>query len=198
MPPGAASLSCPPASFRSGDPMTPARPPHLAAALSLLLAACAPASSDARLAEQELLAREVIAAWEAGDLDALTGHFWPDAVYDDFPNAITYQGLEEIAAYKAEVHEWASDVTVNVTAVHPSPTGAVAEWVLYGVEAAADAPLGQRASDREVLLNGVTIFEVEGGLVVRAADYLDTLPFVLQLGGRVVMPDGEVRELAGG
>jgi len=159
--------------------------------------ACVPAGSDARLAEHELVARQVVAAWEAGNTRELADHFWPDAVYDDFPNATPYRGLDEIAAYKAEVHAWTSDLVVNVTAVHPSPTGAVVEWVLYGVQSDPIAGRVEVATGREVLLNGVTVLEVEGGLIIRAADYLDSLPLMLQLGGRVELPGGRVLELDG-
>ena len=44
-------------------------------------------------------------------------------------------------------------------------------------------------------MNGVTIIEMEGGRIIRAADYVDTLPMMLQLGGRVEMPGGGVIEL---
>ena len=51
------------------------------------------------------------------------------------------------------------------------------------------------ATGREVVLNGVTIIEVEGGLIGRAADYIDGVPMILQLGGRIEYPGGAVREL---
>jgi len=38
---------------------------------------------------------------------------------------------------------------------------------------------------------------VEGDRVARAADYVDALPLVLQLGGRVEMPGGEARAMDG-
>lgn len=163
----------------------------------LALSACLPAGSDARDAGGELLAREVLAAWEAGDVEEMAEHFWPDAIYDDFSNGTTWQGIEEILAYKAELHAWASDVMLDVTAVHPSASGVVAEWVLYGVHT---GPIGGRmegGTGREFLLNGVTVLEVEGDRVVRAADYLDTLPLMLQIGGRVELPGGEVLTLEG-
>lgn len=184
---------------RTGPSARPAAVRTLAwIAVASLAASCAPESSDARMAEREVLAREVMAAWEAGDMEELSEHFWPDAVYDDFSNAVTYQGLEEITAYKAELHAWASDVSLTVTAVHPSADGVVAEWVLFGVHTGPIAGRVSGGTGREVLLNGITVLEVEGGMVTRAADYLDTLPLMLQMGGRVELPGGEVLELEGG
>ncbi len=179
-------------------PAASARTGAALALTALAAAACGPSTPDAVLAEHELLARTVMAAWEARDMEALSRELWPDAVWDDFPNGVTYRGVEEIAAYKSEVHAWASDLVINVTAVHSSPSGATVEWVLYGTQTAPMAGRVEAVTDREVLVNGVTILEVEDGLVARGADYLDTLPLMLQLGGRVELPGGEVLELEGG
>ena len=171
----------------------------LAVAWPLFLLACVqgdPTTSVA-LAESEVAARLLMSLWESGDVEELTGLFWPDAVYDDFPNQIQYRGLEEIAGYVEHVHSWATGVTVGVTGLHASETGAVAEWVLSAIQ---DRPIpGQVsvATGREVVLNGVTIIEMEGGRIRRAADYIDVLPLVLQLGGRVELPGGGVMELEG-
>ena len=50
------------------------------------------------------------------------------------------------------------------------------------------------ATGREVVLNGVTIIEIEDGRIIRAADYTDTTPLMLQLGGRIELPGGVVIE----
>ena len=48
---------------------------------------------------------------------------------------------------------------------------------------------------REVVLNGVTVLEVEGGRIERAADYTDSGALLLQLGATVEMPDGTTVQL---
>ena len=53
------------------------------------------------------------------------------------------------------------------------------------------------ATEREFILNGITIIEIEDGLIRRAADYIDTMPLLLQLGSEVTLPDGEVLRLDG-
>jgi ketosteroid isomerase-like protein len=53
------------------------------------------------------------------------------------------------------------------------------------------------ATGREVVLNGVTIIELRDGRIIRAADYIDTAPLLLQLGGRIELPGGVVIELEG-
>lgn len=173
---------------------------HHASTVAVLLVACTPTDSGPSpiLAENELMARSLLAAWERGDAEAIGDAFWPDATYDDFSNSVQHRGVGEVAAYFAETHEWASDVVVNVTAVHPSPTGAVAEWVFSAVQTAAVTGMLDVGTGREVILNGVTVLEILDGRITRGADYVDTLPLVLQLGGRVEMPGGAVLEMPGG
>lgn len=182
---------------RAAPPRTRSLRP--AAAAVVLLGACAPASGPTPvIAENEAIALTLMAAWEAGDVQAATDLFWPGAVYDDFPNSTQHRGIAEIGAYVGHVHSWASDVVINVTAVHASEGGAVAEWVFSAVQSQPIAGRVEVATGKEFVLNGVTILEIDGGLVRRAADYIDTLPLVLQLGARVEMPGGTVIELGGG
>lgn len=145
--------------------------------------------------ESELAMRGLIAAWERGDEALIADLFAPQATYDDFPGQQSYEGLGEIIGYITEIHDWADDVYMNVGQLHMTETGAVAEWVLSAIQA---RPMGVRlptGTGREIVVNGVTIIEMEGGRIIRAADYVDTLPMMLQLGGRVEMPGGGVIEL---
>jgi len=161
----------------------------------LVLPACTSGGDRPQTFESEVLARTMLSIWETADTAAVLDLFWPDAVYDDFPNQIQYRGMEEIASYLTHVHGWGTGIYMNVTQVHASETSATAEWVLSVIQ---DKPMGERvpeATGREVVLNGVTIIEVEGGLVTRAADYIDIVPMVMQLGGRIEYPGGTVLEL---
>ena len=165
------------------------------ATLSLTLASCTQRGPSPRLNENEIVARTLMSIWETGEAQDLAGLFYGDAVYDDFPNQTQYRGLEEIAGYVAHVHDWADGVSMGVSEVHVSETGAVVEWVFSGVQ---DKPIGSRvpvATGREVLLNGVTILEIDAGRIRRAADYIDVLPLVLQLGAEVRLPGGSIMKL---
>jgi len=162
--------------------------------LLLTLSACTPGDDRQEVLQSEVIARTMLSIWESADTAAVLELFWPEAVYDDFPNQIQYQGVAEIASYLTHVHSWGTGVYMNVTQVHASETSATAEWVLSVIQ---DKPMGElvpEATGREVVLNGVTIIEIEGGLITRAADYVDIVPMVLQLGGRIEYPGGTVLE----
>jgi len=161
--------------------------------------ACAPRSaSDAdALREAERTMRSLMSAFETADVALIEDLFLAQATYDDYPNQHTYHGLDEIVGYVTAVHEWADDVYMNVGRIHVTTDGAVAEWVFSGVQ---NRPLGQQvpvATGREVVLNGVTVIEIQNGRILRAADYTDTGALMLQLGGRIELPGGSVVELEG-
>lgn len=168
---------------------------HLSLFVFLLALAGCTQSSDAHAKEAELAIRSLMAAWESGDQALVEDLFWPQATYDDFPNQRTYEGIQEIVGYVLAVHDWADDVYWNVGDVHITEDGAVAEWVFSAVQA---RPMGTQipvATGREVVTNGVTIIQMQGDRIIRAADYTDAVPMLLQLGGRIELPGGSVLEL---
>ena len=165
-----------------------------ALALTLLAAACSPGrpGPSRAEAENEIAIRSLMALIGSSNADDVAGLFHPDAVYDDYANQRQYRGLEEIAGYITGGTRWATGVSMDVLNVHVSDSVAVAEWVFTGIQ---DRPVGSLlpvVTGREVVLNGVTIIEMEGGRIRRAADYVDALQLVLQLGGEVRMPGGGV------
>jgi steroid delta-isomerase-like uncharacterized protein len=167
----------------------------LLAASLISLPACTAGGGEAAANQNEVLVRTMLSVWETADTAAVLELFWPEAVYDDFPNQTQYRGLAEIASYLTHVHGWATGVYMNVTQVHASETGATAEWVMSAINY---KPMGARvpeATGREIVLNGVTIIEVERGLITRAADYIDVVPMVLQLGGSIRYPGAGELEL---
>lgn len=68
---------------------------------------------------------------------------------------------------------------------------AVAEWVLEGNRQGPSGLSGDSLVLRRFRVDGLTLIEVQGGLIVRAADYGDPIPLVLAEGGAVVFPDGD-------
>ena len=162
---------------------------------ALLAGSCTGGTADPATARNELLVLTLLDAQQSADTATITELFWSDAVYDDYASQLQYRGTQEIVGYVTSVHGWADDVYINAGEVHASPAGAVAEWLFAGVQARPIDGYLPEVTNREVVLNGVTIIEVEGGRIRRAADYSDTAPLALQLGGRIELPGGHVLEL---
>jgi SnoaL-like domain len=167
----------------------------LSMALPLAPSACTTRSDDvARSYPSELALRSLIAAVESADTALILDIFSPQATYDDFANQQSYEGLEEIVGYITSVHEWGSEVYMNLGAVHAGEASATGEWVFSAVQT---RPIGARlpiSTGKEVVLNGVTIVEMEDDRIIRAADYVDNLPLWLQLGAKLELPGGGVLE----
>lgn len=159
-----------------------------------LLPGCQQRGEDERARTAEVTARSLMAAFETADTALVRDLFWPQATYDDFPDQHTYRGVEEIVEYVTGVHRWADDVLFNVGEVHVTADGAVVEWLFSAVQA---RPMGALSvgTGNEVVLNGVTVIELDGERIIRAADYTDSGAMWLQLGGRVELPDGTTLEL---
>lgn len=156
---------------------------------------CRPRAEDRAAARSEILVRRLMDAQQNADTALILELFWPDATYEDYPNQLEYQGIDEIVGYVTSAHVWGDDVYVNVGRVHPSEGGAAAEWLFSAVQNRPMGDLVPVATGHEVLLSGVTIIELRGDRIIRAADYTDTAPLALQLGGRIEMPGGTVLEL---
>ena len=171
------------------------RATFLALAVLLGTLSCgAPSADPSGSSEAELTIQLLTTAIATADTAVILELFWPEATYDDFAGQQTYQGIQEIVAYLTAVYEWGDDVYMNLSRVHTSSTGAIGEWIFSAIQS---RPIGDRfpvASGNEVVLNGVTIIEMEGGRIIRAADYVDGVPLILQLGGRIELPGGGVWE----
>ena len=168
------------------------------ASLSVLMAiACVPSGTSTNSTtapESELKILMLATAVESADTALIADLFWPEATYDDFANQLTYQGIPEIVGYLTNAHEWGDDIYMNMGRINTGPTMAVGEW---GFSAVQNRPMGDQApfvTGREVVFNGATIIELEGGRIMRAADYIDTASLTLQLGGIINFPTDGVTE----
>lgn len=171
--------------------------------LTLALAGCAMPHHEAmhagsgaahagHTAATEGAARALMRMWASGDTRGLDAITTADVVYDDVPNGTRFEGRAGIRRYIEHVHAWAGQVSIDVTAVHHGHDAALAEWVMRGVQ---DRPIPGRvpvATQRGFALRGATLVQLRDGRIRRAADYIDVLGFVLQLGSRVELPGGVV------
>jgi hypothetical protein len=166
----------------------------LVVAAGLATASCASRSSEPSPAmkENELTAHLLISDFESGDVSNLAGIFAPDAVYDEFSGSREYQGLQEISGYVGSLQSWADGIVMSIDEMQVWNTGVVIEWSFSAVQNRPIPGLVPTATGHEVVLNGVTVLEIANHHVIRAADYMDDLTMMLQLGGEMHMPGGTI------
>jgi steroid delta-isomerase-like uncharacterized protein len=148
------------------------------------LAACG--SPDTRSPEN--MVNELMAIWESGEADRLPELMSIDVVYDDIPNGSSLQGIDASIGYVTHVHKWASNIEITVHRSFGNETDAVAEWTMTAVQSNPIPGRVPVATNKRIEIQGATLIHVEDGKIVRAADYLDALGFVLQLGSEVALP----------
>ena len=158
---------------------------------------CGPYDDPTTALESELTILMLAKAVESADTVLIAELFWPEATYDDFANQVTYQGIPEIVGYLTAAHEWGDNIYMNMGRINTGPTMAVGEWVFSAVQNRTMGSQIPFVTGREVVYNCATIIELEGGRIMRAADYLDTAPLTLQLGGSISFPTDKITEWGG-
>jgi hypothetical protein len=141
--------------------------------------------------------KEVMEMRGTGDITGIEGVFLPEAVYEDVAGDFEYRGVPEIADHLTDLHEWASGVFLDVVAIHAGPEWASAEWLLEGTQSGPVPGRLDSVTGRRFRLRGLTLIEVERGGVVRAVDYMDWVPFLLDVGAEVHWPGGGVTSRPG-
>lgn len=158
-------------------------------ACSALSVACGsesgPSPAEARLIE-------VMEMRRTGDVTGIEAVFLPEGVYEDVAGDFEYRGVPEIAGYLSGLHGWATGVFLDVVEIRAGGDWASAEWFLQGVQSGPVPGRLDTITGRSFNLRGVTLVELERGGVVRAVDYLDWVPFLLDVGAEIHWPGGGV------
>lgn len=131
------------------------------------------ASPEASAASLPPLLRAWADAYTAGDAAAVAALYTEDGVYEDVPSGRIARGREEIAGYLEQSVAQLPGLGVEPTAGYRGEGWAVVEYVFSATDAASGRPFSARAT---------TVFELDGDLIRRSADYYDLLG--------VLFPDG--------
>jgi len=152
----------------------------------------APPEEETPEATSIALIEALMRVWESGDVSGLDTLFSPTATYADMPNDRVLSGLSEIEGYVSHVHGWAKDISLDVKLVKGASDFAYAEWSMCGVQ---DRPIPGTvpvATNNPFCIDGLTTVALEGGRIRQAVDYIQIVPLMLQLGGRIELPGGVV------
>lgn len=142
--------------------------------------------------DAEKLGVRLLGIFESGQSELVDELFHPEGVYVDHPNHTKYVGHARIKGYVEHIHRWASQVEIEVNAVHAMGDHAAVEWTMTAIQSGPIGDLVPLATNRQVKIEGVTLVKAEAGQIVWASDYMDVMGFVMQLGGKVELPGGRV------
>jgi steroid delta-isomerase-like uncharacterized protein len=103
-------------------------------------------------------------AWSSGDAAQVAALYTEDAVREDIPTGITSRGRAEIEAFATGLFETDADVRLVVTDGFVGETWAVVEWTFTGT---------REETGGGVTFRGVSVLELEDGLIRQESDYYD-------------------------
>ena len=129
-----------------------------------------PAASPAALPP---LLQQMVEAINATDSAALAAVYTEDGTHEDVPAGVEVRGREEIAAYVDTALGQFQDVRFTPLSARQSGDLAMLEYDLSVTDPASGRPLTYR---------GVLVFELDGNLIRRSADYYDIAAILGQLG----------------
>ncbi len=149
-----------------------------------LFAALVGCDADAPPPLGEAIGYELVQVWRTGDLETSEALFHPLAVYEDRSSGTEAPGGPEAAAWAAAVRDWLDPLFIEVVDLRATDTSASIEWLREGLAVVGDTA-------RSVRIEGVTLLEIENGLVLRATEYFDPSPLIVARGGAVTYPGEE-------
>ena len=143
----------------------------------------------------ETQGRALINIWENGNIEDLDKIMSANPVYEAAQQNHSYKGLEEVKSYVGHVVLFAKDLKIEIISVISTKSSATIEWVMTGIQDRPISDIITVPTNKEFMVKGVTLIEVEDGLITKATDYMDVLGFVIQLGAKVELPGGVVLEM---
>ena len=148
-------------------------------ALLLCLAWIHPAQAQNDADKIRLIETEA-GGWSPKNMDQLLSVFTDDVTYVDTPLGSTFRGKEELRAFAQSFFNAFPDLKAVITSTVISGDRAASEWIFTGTQTGDLA--GMPASNKQMDLRGVSIYEFEGGKIKRKIDYWDMATMLKQLG----------------
>ena len=152
--------------------------PVLAALLAGPSAQAQQATPSASKAVAPLL-RQMVDAINAADSAALAALYAEDGIHEDVPAGVTVRGREEIAAFVEGALGQFRDVRFEPVSARQAGDLAVLEYEFSVTDLATGQPVAYR---------GVIVFELDGDLIRRSADYYDLNAILGQLAPGAAQP----------
>ena len=121
------------------------------------------------------------AIWHEGDLDAVDHFFAPDYVsYDPIDRQV--EGAQGFKEYVASLRTAFPDIHFSWEDFVAEGDKIAGRWTLRGTHLGRSPSLGIEATGRQVVVSGITIFEIVGDKIVADWEAWDRLNLLQQLG----------------
>lgn len=124
------------------------------------------------------------AAWNEGDLDAVDDLFAESVTVHDVPAGMTYDGRDAFKEWISEMRVAFPDFTARFddSDVIVGDDEVAVEWAASGTHEGRLAGLDIEPTGERVELTGVTVYELDGDMVIEGRWYYDMFALLNQVG----------------
>lgn len=128
--------------------------------------------------ENETLVRAFIESWNKHDVDKLISLFSENCRYEVVPDGGVFSSRQEIARYAKSTFSGIPDSEIIPVKFIVNDSLAVVEWIWRGTNTVGWPNAGIKATNKHFEVRGVSILEIENGLIKRNRDYWDWNTFI--------------------
>lgn len=130
---------------------------------------------------------DYLKAWDSHEGQRITSFMTPDVTYSDVALGETHTGAPDVAAWiNTMVDEFSTDYAFEKVFAFSSDSVYALEWILKGTN---DRGKVFPATGKPFAIHGVSVGELENGLIKRNTDYWSLGEFLMQV-GLMPVPEG--------
>jgi len=131
--------------------------------------------------KNEKVAQTFIEAWSAHDSELLATLFDEDCCYEEIATGRSFTDKMKIAQYLETTISGIPDSVFIASNVLAGDQMAVVEWIWKGTNSSGWVDLSIPATNNRFRLRGISVMEIEKGLIKRNSDYWDWNSLIQQI-----------------
>jgi steroid delta-isomerase-like uncharacterized protein len=128
--------------------------------------------------KNETLVRAFIESWNKHDINRLTSLFSENCLYEVVADGGSFSSKEGIAAYARSTFSGIPDTRMIIVKVIANDSIGVVEWIWKGTNSVGWPDMGISPTNKHFEVRGISIMEIENGLIKRNRDYWDWNTFI--------------------
>ena len=150
----------------------------------LLCPFCGEKTNLSLIQKNETIAKSFIETLNSHDVNKFTLLFSEQCIYEEVASGRSYRTREKIAEYIGSTISGIPDTKFETVNILANDSLAAVEWIWKGTNTVGWADMGLPATNKYFELRGLTIMEIQNGLITRNSDYWDWNTFLTGIGAR--------------
>lgn len=123
--------------------------------------------------KNEALAKSFIDSWDKHDINKLISLFSENCLYEVVADGGKFYSRQEIARYANSTFTGIPDTRMSIVKIVADDSTGAVEWVWKGTNTVGWPNFGIPPTNKYFELRGISIMEIENGLIKKNRDYWD-------------------------